>query len=89
MEWFLGLPTEWQAMLVLTWGIPYVGLAIGLLVPYRQVKLWMTLYFESEATRKESVEVMKRSADAIQVASTAINAAFGPLTEEAKREPTQ
>jgi cytochrome c-type biogenesis protein CcmH/NrfF len=85
MDWFFRLPTEMQAMLVLTWGMPYVALVLGLLVPGRYVKLWMNLYFQSEESRQRSIAVMERSADAIETASEAITRAFGPLDKESPK----
>lgn len=78
MEWWTGLPLEAQGMLVLVLGLPYILLATGRLVPYRQVKDWKDLYFASEATRERALEAMERGADAIEATNKVVTAALGP-----------
>lgn len=53
-------------MLVLTWGLPYVGLVTGYLATYRQVKDWKGLYFGSEETRTRAVNALEAATTAIE-----------------------
>lgn len=86
---FLGeLPTEWQPMLVLVLGAPYIALVVGRLVPYRQVKDWKDLYFQSEASRTRALEAMERGADAIEATNALVRAALAPVAETRPDEPT-
>ena len=78
MDWFLGLPTEFQAMFVVVWGAPYIALVTGRLVPYRQVRDWKELYAQSEASRERSLAAMERGADAIEATNQVVQAALAP-----------
>jgi hypothetical protein len=82
MDGFLGLPTTWQAMVVLIAGAPYIAIVAGRLVPYRQVKDWKDLYFGSEATRERALVAMERGADAIEATNKVVQTALAPPAGE-------
>lgn len=87
MEWFVGLPTELQAMLVLMLGAPYLAMVIGRLVPYRQVKDWKELYFASEASRERALAALERGADALEATNTLVQATLAPIKEAHDSNP--
>lgn len=61
--------------------LPYVLLAIGRLVPYRQVKDWRDLYHASEASRERALAAMERGADAIEATNTLVQSTLAPLKD--------
>lgn len=73
-------------LLLLILGLPYVFIALGRLVPYRQVKDWKDLYFASEAARARAVDAMERGADAIEATNRVVQAALAPIEERAREQ---
>jgi hypothetical protein len=70
-------------LLALVLGLPYVFIALGRLVPYRQVKDWRDLYFASEASRERALTAMERGADALEATNTLVQATLAPLSKGA------
>jgi hypothetical protein len=70
--------------IVLVLALPYLLLALGRLVPYRQVKDWRDLYFGSEASRERALSAMERGADAIEATRTLVEATLIPLQKAAR-----
>lgn len=67
--------------IVLVLALPYLLLALGKLVPYRQVKDWRELYTASEASRERALDAMERGADAIEATRALVEATLTPLRE--------
>lgn len=68
-------------LLVLVLAVPYLFMALGRLVPYRQVKDWRDLYFASEASRERALTAMERGADALDATRRLVEATLAPLKE--------
>ena len=79
----LGLPHEPRDLLALVLALPYLALALGRLVPYRQVKEWRDLYFASEASRERALAAMERGADAIEATNQLVQSTLTPIAKAA------
>jgi hypothetical protein len=72
--------------IVLVLALPYLLMALGRLVPYRQVKDWREIYLQSEATRERALAAMERGADAIEATRQLVEATLIPLQRETRKD---
>jgi hypothetical protein len=73
-------------LLVLVLAVPYLFLALGRLVPYRQVKDWRDLYFASEASRERALTAMERGADALEATNELVQKTLAPIERAASND---
>ena len=82
-----GLPTTMYGMAVLVGGLPYLLMAVGRLVPRKQVDDLWALYHRSEDAREKDRETVAATTDAIEALSILVRTALPPPREASTHDP--